>query len=75
MGMVTLPLEIGLGIGLILAIWQAIRVSTGANTKLIRNVDGSVYNPVVSIIGFFILWLLVFFVIDLIVVSIINLIK
>ena len=75
MGTLTLALIIGLAIGLILSIWQAIRIYTGANTKIIRNLDRSVYRPVATIIGFFVLWSLVFFVIALIVVSIIKWIK
>ena len=73
MGFVILPLIVGLGLGLIFSIWQAIRISTGANTKIIRNPDGSVYRPVGTIIGFFILWSLVFSVIAFIMISIINL--
>ena len=59
MGVVILPLAIGVALGLIVAIWQTIRISTGANTKIIRNPDGSVYHPVGTIIGIFILWSLV----------------
>ena len=75
MGFVILPLIVGLGLGLIFSIWQAIRIFTGANTKIIRNPDGSVYHPVGTIIGIFILWALVFSVIAFIMISIINWIK
>jgi len=75
MGTLTLSLVIGSIIGLILSTWQANRIYTGANPIIIRNPDGSVYRPVATIIGFFILWSLVFFVIALVVVSIINWIK
>ena len=53
MGTVTLSFEIGLGLGLIVSIWQAIRIYTG-EAKIGRNVDGSVFRPVATIIGFFI---------------------
>ena len=73
MGVVILPLAIGVALGLIVAIWQTIRISTGANTKIIRNPDGSVYHPVGTIIGIFILWSLVCSVIAFIMIALINL--
>ena len=52
MGTITLALAIGLGLGLILSVWQAVRIYTGANPKIIRNLDGSVYRPIATIVGF-----------------------
>ena len=74
MGTLTLSLVSGSAIGLIFSLWQAIRVYTG-EAKIGRNPDGSVYRPVATIIGFFILWSMVFFVVALIVISLINWIK
>ena len=72
MDIAILSLAIGLAVGLIVTIWGSSRVFTGANTKISRNPDGSVYRPASTIIGLFILWSLVFFVIAFIVISMIK---
>ena len=75
MGTLTLSLIVGVAIGLTVTIWQAIRIYTGANPRIARNPDDSVYRPVTTIVIFSILWSVVFFVIAFIVVSIINWIR
>ena len=70
---VTLSLGIGLVIGLLLTIRQAIRIFTRA-APTIRNEDGSVYRPVATLTLFFILWSVVFIAVAFIVVSLIKLI-
>lgn len=72
MSLVTLPLEIGLGIGLILSLGQAISVYTGVNTKAHRPTNRTVW--VLTFIQFFIFWSVLIFVISLVVVSVISLI-
>ena len=70
---VTLSLGIGLVIGLLFTIQQAIRVFTRA-APIISNEDGSVYRPVATLTLFFILWSVVFIAVAFIVVSLIKLI-
>lgn len=74
MDAMTLSLKIGLVLGLLLTIWQAIRIFTGANPVIMRNEDGSVYRAVATLTLFFILWAVVSVAVAFIVISLIKLI-
>ena len=73
MSLVTLSLVIGLGIGLILSLGQAISVYTGVNKAALRPLNRTV--GVLTFIQFFIFSSVVIFIISLVVVSIITIIR
>ena len=72
MGAFLLALVIGVSIGVVLTIWQAIRLKTGQNVVAMRNSDGTTYAFTFTIVGFFILWSVVFFVVALIPIVIVR---
>jgi len=72
MGSFLLALIIGVSIGTVLTVWQAIRLKTGQNVVAMRNSDGTTYAFTFTLVGFFILWSVVHFVVALIPIVIIK---
>ena len=70
MGTATIGVIAGLIVGLFVGISQYGRVNSGANLKVIRNPDGSVFGGLVKVIaGVVILWFTIGFAVSYAIVS------